>query len=294
MNAQDRAFLQDSISLNYMNRLTTVFILYEALVQGESELESIALFCDQCYRSSDPDDARIAGIKARGDAVRVKHIICAKIYQEFMASIEDIGALGSAIQNRFNDGIFARYLNSQTGEVGRFFDMILAADVPNHPNVTIESLLHLPSVASISSQLPSEKVPEFQESYRNQATNLYNIAKIYRGDTKPMTIHAASDDISPLSPSPEDINILLSVTPSGEPLSQQSAMVRAFNKIKHRFMLTERLNDYVDPLASDQVEYGRFSFDAVHHYKDQLIGIVGTMIELVAIVQTLDSLGITL
>jgi hypothetical protein len=223
----------------------------------------------------------------------MERIICAKIFAEYVATCEDLGALGYAIRHRKNDGVFQRYLKSLTGDAAGFFDKhVLPYDVPNDPSVTLETILDLPKLASYAGQVPLDTFAALQQSYRNQALNLFAAAKTYRESGKGIRSMSNSGAL------PSDLDelcIIIDLIPAGSTSNQKGGIfARALNKIKHRFMVTERLLEYAAPGATDEIEYAALRPQAIDQIVDNTVAVAGTIAELAAVLTHLDSAGIAI
>ena len=69
---------------------------------------------------------------------------------------------------------------------------------------------------------------------------------------------------------------------------------RALNKIKHRFMITDRLNDYALVGAADTIEYAVLKPEMIDPFFDSTVAVGGTMAELAALLLHLDMAGVAL
>lgn len=78
------------------------------------------------------------------------------------------------------------------------------------------------------------------------------------------------------------------------PTQRGGIQARAFNKIKHRFMLTDQLNDYALVGAADTIEYAVLRPEVIDAFFESISAIAGTMAELAAFLLHLDTAGVTL
>lgn len=296
MDALDRAFLRDVVQFTYLNRIATITALHRSLRAGAAELDDIALETAALIEPGVPPEPLRARLAHPGDAARVERILCAKIFAEFIAACEDLGAFGYAVRERASRGIFRTYFDSLTRDVDAFFRAILRYNAPKAAAVTLEAMLNLPAPATLAGRLPDAVLADLAQSYREQALSLHAIARLYR---YPGVQAGPLGPASPPHPDwPRDVNVLLGVVPADEPRLRGSGgiLVRAYNKLKHRFTVTEHLPDYYDPAASELVDYGRFSQDptVVATYMRRAAAVAGATAEIAAIVSQLDAAGIPL
>lgn len=165
----------------------------------------------------------------------MERIICAKILAEYISACEDLGAFGDAIRSRKKDSIFQRYLKSSTGQAAEFFDQhVLAYDVPNDPNITLQTILGLPELTTLTDRLSQGEYAACQQSYRNQAINLFVVAKTYREIGKDIKTMSNSGVLS--SHLDDEMHIIIDLIQAGSMSSQKGGIfARTLNKIKHRF-----------------------------------------------------------
>lgn len=298
-----------------MNRIATVYLLRKALnpvEAGVTPLEDAAMFTLHALRHYPDQNALLTEVRRNGDAKRVETIVAAKIFAELIAALEDLGALADAIRHRGRDGVFSRYLNSKTNQAADFFNYVLGQDIPEHPEIALDILLNLPSIQSLDGKVTGDALQAFAQSYGIHAQQLHQAAHMYREQgAKVAPLGAGSP---PLPTWHDDVNILLGIIKPGVPAASGAApaaaaapvpatagphsksgiLVRAFNKLKHRFMVTEDLPAYAVPAGADKIEYGRFP--QTPQFIDQLVSntvaVAGTMAELAAIVLQLDAAGI--
>ena len=257
-------------------------------------LEDVAVYTESQLRHFDSREAALADVRKYNDAKRMERIICAKILAEYVATCEDLGALGYAIRHLKNGGVFQRYLKSLTGNAAGFFNKhVLPYDVPNDPSITLETMLDLPKLASYAGQVPQDTFAALQQSYRNQALNLFAAAKTYRESGK--GIRSMSNSGALPSDLDDELCIIIDLIPAGSTSNQKGGIFAwALNKIKHRFMVTERLLEYVAPGATDEIEYAALRPRAIDQIVDNTVAVAGTIAELAAVLTHLDSAGIAM
>ncbi len=165
--------------------------------------------------------------------------------------------------------------------------------MPHDPNITLETLLDLPDVAALVGCVLQEAFTALQQSYRNQALNLFAAAKTYRESGT--GIRSMSNSGVLPSDSDDELRIVIDVIPAGSTSNQKGGIFAlALNKIKHRFTVTERLHEYAEPGATDEIEYAALRPQAIDQLVDNTVAAAGTIAELAAILVHLDSAGIAL
>jgi hypothetical protein len=291
MNARDRAFLTDVVQFTHKNHIAVVYILQSRLCSGEL-LEDVAVHAEQQFRHKTSREAVLAEVRKYNDANRVRQIVCARILAEYVSTCEDLGAFGDAIRYRKNDSIFERYLKSSPGQAASFFDKhVLPCDVLADSTITLRTLLDLPDIAALAGRMSQENSAALQQSYRNQAINLFAAAKTYREVGKGVKAMSNSGTLS--SGLGDEVHIILDLKQIGSASTKKGGIfARALNKIKHRFTVTERLGDYAEPGAADEIEYAILRPQSIGQIVENTIAASGTMAELAAILVHLDSVGV--
>jgi hypothetical protein len=285
VNTRDRAFLTDLIQFTHKNHIATIYILRSRLNSVEL-LEEVAVYAESQLRHYDSQEAALVDVRKYNDAKRMERIICAKILAEYVSACEDLGAFGHAIRCRKNGGIFQRYLTSLTGQAADFFDKyVLPYDVPNDPTITLQTLLALPELAALVGRLPQEEYTACQQSYRNQAIKTYR-----ETGTGIKTMNNSGVRSSDLG---DEVHIILDLIQAGSVSSQKGGIfARTLNKIKHRFMITERLYEYAEPGATDEIEYAVLKPQSIDQIVNNTVAVAGAIAELAAILVHLDSAGV--
>jgi len=293
VNARDHAFLTDLVQFTHKNHVAAVYIWRSRLDSVEA-LEDIAVYAEQQFRHNTSRGMALAEVRKYNDANRIGQIVCARILAEYVSTCEDLGAFGDAIRYRKNGGIFQRYLKSSTGQAGDFFDKnVLPYDVPNDPTITLQTLLDLPDLAALAGRLSQEEYIACQQSYRNQAINLFAAATTYRETRKGVRTMSNSGVLSPGLGG--EVHIILDLIQAGSASTQKGGIfARALNKVKHRFTITERLSDYAEPGATDEIEYAVLRSQTIDQIVESTVAVAGTIAELAAILVHLDSAGIAI
>src|SRR5579864_8064107 len=125
MLERDRLFLQEYFNFGHTNHIVTALAIYKAAVDPESTAAEV----HQIVEGSGPAAAKEMA-QQLNSAVRIARIALPRMFAEYIAAMEDLGALGEAVRTRrTNGGIFRRYLNNDTQDVRRFF----TDEVANRP-----------------------------------------------------------------------------------------------------------------------------------------------------------------
>ena len=282
MNNRDRAFLQDMHNFITFNRVATV----EALYQGLCHLDKVTNRTISQVDSHLSEEAVVDQITSLNQEARIQSILIAKIFAEQMAGLEDLGAFGWTIRHRQNGGLFERYLESKTTAAADFFDLVLNSD----EHTTLDSLLCLPSVSDLQAQLPNKTMIGIKHDYDKYRKVFYEIAKKYR------LIAEALELTKSLAPLPDNwehnINVIIGFS---DPAKPRHPYTDAFNKIKHRFMITENLPAYRD-VADRPLQFSFLSQEpkSVEQFRQVASLTAQLMGELVALIFTLDAAGVDL
>jgi hypothetical protein len=272
--------------LIYLNRVATIHALRDALPRLKLLTKFTLQELGEYTTSRNIDEE----IETNHETSRFEKIFVAKIFGEMVATFEDLGALGHAIRNRADGGIFNQYLASRVEQVERFWRDIEQSR-NNNPHVTLDVLLNLPSVTDLQGQLPQDILDDLAYSYTKRAEKLLGIGTFYRRtltDLNRLDPHKALPDEWK-----DHINVILGYE---DPAKPARIVTGAFNKIKHRFMVADDLPSYVDPTTIDILEYVAIGQDP--QYAAGLIQIAiesaKTMSEMGAIIMHLDQAGVAI
>jgi hypothetical protein len=292
MDRRDHTFLTEVAQFTHKNHIASAYI-YRTRLNSREELEDVAVFAENQFRHYASSEVALEEVRQYNEAKAIERIICAKIFAEFVSACEDLGALGDAIKHRQKAGVFLRYLSSSVGQAASFFDdVVLPHDVLNDPSVTIGTLLGLPDVAVLARRFSSADYDEIQQSFRNQAINLYVAATMYRDKKGTQVRTVGGSDVLPAEKE-DEIHILLDVIPAGDASTQKGGIYsRALNKVKHRFMVTDQLREYTQ--AGMSIEYAVLKPGMMDTFVDSTVAVAGTMAELAALLLHLDMAGVAL
>jgi hypothetical protein len=110
------------------------------------------------------------------DIRRIDKIVLMKTFREFVLGAEEFGALCLSIRERYRNGMFQVFLNYQPREVTEFYQ-----EVQQSPGVSILTLLNLPSISSLKTQVDEPQIPgdAFEQDLANLRTRVGEIADEY-------------------------------------------------------------------------------------------------------------------
>jgi hypothetical protein len=288
MDQRDRAFLHDIRDFICLNRLVTVLALYQTTVEPDSTTQLAMKMLDASL--SEEDLSKFT----TNNAGNVQGIMIARIYAELFAGYEDLGALGQAIQNRNDGGIFRRYVNNQTWQSTRFLQSIIDGNIPEHPDITLDVLLRLPPVAKLEGHVPQEQFNRLHDYYQSVPRFLYGAAMHYqsrRGDAKAISAEAAPQ---------LDLGGVLAIILGDEsprPGSSDDRLSRTvFNRIKHQFLVTGNLSAYLNTTNSRPLEFVFLSReqDFTNQVLELIVSTARVLSDIASILLLLDGLDIDL
>lgn len=280
----DRIFLKDFQNFTFKNRMMAV----EALLQGGGKAKQYAALY---LKHEDPklDDAGAIALEQRtNEGARFQKVMFAKILGEFVAAVEDFGALCSAIRHRGAEGILARYLGSGVGEVGTFFDHVL-----QHSGENLGELFRLPDLAAIQAKLPADKFRIVSDHYANAPTHIAQVAKVYRDPPSGTLIQ----DLS-LLPADWNARAYVMLDAPGTPAvpTPKGAIPQVFNKLKHRFMVIESVDEYSK--LPNSAEFKAVTIEMTGPRVQALVTSLRSasmgIAEMVAILRILDEAGVAI
>lgn len=280
----DRIFLKDFQNFTFKNRMMAV----EALHQGGAKAKQYAALY---LKHEDPnlDDAAAIDLEqSTNEGARFQKVMFAKILAEFVGAVEDFGALCFAIRCRGPEGILARYLGSGVAEVGTFFDHVL-----QNPGENLGELFRLPALTAIQLKLAADKFKIVSDHYANAPTHIAQVAKVYR-DPPSGTL------IQDLASLPSDWKgrayVMLGAPGAPAVSTTKGAVPQVFNKLKHRFMVIESVDEY-----SKLPNAAEFSVVAIEMTGPRVQALVDALrtasmgiAEMVAILRILDEAGIAI
>jgi uncharacterized protein YdhG (YjbR/CyaY superfamily) len=293
MDTRDRALLADIVHFTHINHLSSAYLYRSILNRGNRGLEEAARYA-LAYKQPNKTPRQIArSVKKYHDAARIEKILKARIYAEMISSYEDLGELGWAIFNRAQGGgIFFRLVKGNTGEAGSFFEHVLKLGNPAVTGTTLGKYLKLKSVDKFTGKVPANILEAIQYQYRALADHIYLIAKKYREVADQVQANDAGG--ATILPTWEnDVNVLLAFVLPDEQVAAGPTYVEAFNKIKHGFLITERLPDYDVSNSPAKIRYARIKSSPEDMLESTCFAAT-IMAEIAALLLHLDAAGIRL
>jgi hypothetical protein len=238
LEEHDRIFLRDFVNLTFKNHVMAVEALLSAGTEGPR-------FAASTLKRLSPELSEAeaeAQEAATNEAARFQRVMFAKIFAEFVAALEDFGALCFAIRSRARRGLLREFLASEVGDAASFFDTVLAS-----PTMDLGEMLGLPPLASLKATLTDADYAVIERHYEEGAGFVRNMAAIYRDPPK----EGVSPSLVPLRPDWQGCaHVLLDV--AGDKKGAKGLFAWTFNKLKHRFMVLESVEEYAAlPIASD-------------------------------------------
>lgn len=280
----DRVFLKDVVSLAYSNRLLAFEALFASAATPARAKES-AVNVLRIIAPERPLEQVQDAVEHLREAVRVQTTIYAKMLAEYVATLEDLGALCYAVRCRGRDGILRTYISSKTPAVADTFEELL-----KHKDKGLPSLLRMPPLEPMEKLLTPERFAAVSEGYAQLPKHLVAIADAYR-------VAAATGtfiDFSNLPTNWQDLLIVLLDVDGDAALDAKRGLAAlVFNKLKHRFMVIDSAADYAalpsrDKLRAVGIEK---NMQRVTQLRDAMGNATRCGAELVAILQMIPELN---
>jgi hypothetical protein len=224
LSEPDRLFLGDFVSYICFTHPIAALALHRAAVAADE----IAPIVEGLMHPAEPDVAARRAV-AGNTAALVQTHVTARLLGQLAAAIEDCGALGDAIRHRDRKGLLRRYLESQGGAVGVFWDLVVAG-------TPLPDLLAVPDLGS----LDSAHREAVQVDYEQLTLALREIAGIYRGHSTPGHWAEPGETVRP-----DTISIVMDVRSktAGAEQPPPITLLAAYNKVKHRFPVVEHATE---------------------------------------------------
>lgn len=251
MDKIDRVFLMEYVQSLFMGHTATASALYDGAVHAEDTAAKVRMHFEKMpYEEAKKEANRLR------DASRVQAVMIAKILAEYVSAMEDFGALCYSIKNRNSGSIFKNYVKSFK-QVNDYF-----TEINGNKEGLLDSYLKLPSLKSLSTFEDKEFLNGLKYDYENCAKTIRDVANMYFNPG--ITLSGSIKDDQSYSPK-DVIYIILDVKKKG--IEQQNnakisgLLVRAYNKIKHRFSVFESLDDLVKATENYAIEYAVYPRD---------------------------------
>lgn len=235
---KDAVFIRDYMEFGYLNHYVNAL----ALVEGAKNASQLGVISHEQLKFMSHDDAVHQEEYLRTGA-RVQGIMVSRLFAEYVSTIEDFGAFLHAIRRRRqgNKGVFVKYLDSEVNAVADFFDYVI-----KNPTLDLGQMLELPTIDKLKSRLSLDKLQDTENHYREFAKVVVDLAKSYRE----RSIASSADVSTKTLPSDwtDSIYTVLELSPANGQSAETDTkplMTEAFNKIKHRFMIIEMLDNFL-------------------------------------------------
>lgn len=275
----DRTFLNDFIQFEFMGHPVAAIALLSA---GEDYLKT-ATHLRKMMELVSKEEAELMAQKLN-DGARIQGVAIAKLIAEFASSMEDLGALYYAVSKKKN--VFEHYANCDTSVVARFFDDILNA-VEN--NADVISLIGLPQINDIKEKVLPDLLNDLEVSYKALQEKLAAIASMYRGIGV-----RKSGDLPPLYEN--HVFIITDIRSPGSNARQPRGGLypSTLNKIKHRFLVIESIDELLKAKGETEITYTAYSRnpEKVLELYQGVFGVTLCMAEIAALFLILDDNGL--
>lgn len=244
-----------------MNRLATIFALCQVGAVPDPIAREVmrVLYFPQGGTSAQPDPEHALQELMQRNAGNIQGIMTARMYAELFAGYEDLGMFGSAIKFRARKGIFERYVTGETRVAASFLQEILDSNIPEHPEITLDRLLRIPSLMQMKGLLPQEVLDQLEAYYHEAPKFLYEVAKHYRlkrGEAQAVRVgQVPSPVVWQASLTQGTMAIILGFRLETEQAQAGRLSVDVFNRIKHQFLVTANLESYADPEDGRSLEF---------------------------------------
>lgn len=283
MDKLDKLFLTEYVNNIFMSHIMTAIALYSS-----GEPESLTMSAGLLRKFSDglSDDVAFKVSQELNDPVRVHNLIIPKLFAEYVATMEDVGALVFAIKNR-NDSIFKRYYKSEPKDVTHLYESIKDDDY-------INKVLLIPSIDELKRAKQAIDIDGFATSYENITNALKVLAKEYTTLGQHLNAKKAIEDGD--SRIEDALFVILRVIPknSNGVVATKGVFPRAYNKIKHRFLVFSDLKELLNASQDYEITLMPLSRspESVEMLHTRIIGVSRYGAEIAAIALTLGNHGL--
>lgn len=278
MQDEDRVFLKEFTGRTCLTHPATALALHRAA----ADADEVGVVVESLMYVVERNEAEAIAEHARTGAL-VQTYVVARLLAQLAAAVEDCAALGHAIRFRDRGGLFVRYLTSQGGAAGDFFDEVrLGRSLPE--------LLAIPELETLA--VEGEDREFLTHDYARLPDTLRHISDFYReaGVPRAWPNAGTSED----EEEPDVVKIVIDLIPTGSPVPGVT-LLEAYNKIKHRFAVM----DEIAPLGAAARATGRSVVFATYprhpDYAERLllntVAVAQASGEMAALLIRLDDLG---
>jgi hypothetical protein len=235
LSPRDRVYLEDFVQFVVMNHVVVAEALRRAYAEPDISATAMRVQIDRLEA-----DAAAGRAKSFNDGARIQTIVVARLMSEYAAAVEDLAAMMVAVSRR-DEGVMRTYMASEPSDTGQ-----ILRDLEDGKEV--REILALPDPA----ELPDDLDPAIRAGVDHALGAFAETLRQVAGAARMVPAVEATD----LTGVPSDtLHLVLDVgSPSRRP--PRGVLFQAHNRIKHRFMVVERLAE----LGLDPTEPIRFGF----------------------------------
>lgn len=254
MNECDKALLHDIAEINSLGRIGLV----RTLQKGISSIEETTMDALDTLYPPEVKNAHLEEDSPKSYKVYTQATLISKIYAEWVAAYEDLGALGWSIMKRETKGIFHNYVESSADNAREFFRWVQAYHGINQRTSSedmLNGILKIPTLSELIVSIDQELLRRVEQIYLQVPKFLNFAADQYleqRQNMRKIDMSNASTDVSE-----SDIYIILGIILPNDNATKRAnsgIYTSTYNKIKHRYLITTDISAY-KPTGADQIEY---------------------------------------
>jgi hypothetical protein len=235
LSPRDRVYLEDFVQFVVMNHVVVAEALRRAYAEPDISATAMRVQVDRLEA-----EAAAKRAKSLNDSARVQTIAVARLMSEYAAAIEDLAAMMVAVSRR-DEGVMRTYMTSEPSDTGQ-----MLKDLEDGKEV--REILGLPDPADLSADIDPALRAGIEHALGAFGDTLRQVA----GSARMVPAAEATD----LSGVPSDtLHLVLDVGGNAR-RPPRGVLFRAHNRIKHRFMVVERLAE----LGLDPAEPIRFGY----------------------------------
>ena len=262
----------------YMNRAAAVI----AMKSAGAHCDETAITLHMEVEKMTDDNARSAATE-RGTAPLLQQAMAVRVFAEAVGGFEDLGSLCEAIRQRHTKCMLDFYGNSER-EHNAFFEAVQSMSEAKD----LASYLGLPWVDEIQGRLPPDRADFLQKQYEICFRQIKAAADLFlrKGET--------------LSGEPDPKQhcfVVYDIVADGKNPRKAGIMIKAYNKIKHRFLVFDNPAELLQSLTEEggSTHYNilpiALNNEAVDDYRMITFGISQCMERIVALLVGLDDDG---
>lgn len=250
MLSADRAFLENLIRFSGYNRIVTVLSYREAL---SNPLIAINTWMESFQITEQEAMSRVVKQNA---LETVKEILIVKIFSEFVAALEDFGALCYAIKERKEHGIFYKFYQSETKHVGNYYKY-----VEDNQDDTIDKMLNIEPISKLEKRIKGKFIEIVRHDYNSFINGILQTTKNYRVTGDEIIWQGLCKDIP--ANKPNSFYVVLDFRdPCDKELGSKGIFPTAHNKAKHRFSIYKSLEKFRCEEGSWAIKFATLNSDA--------------------------------